>query len=633
MDAAQKAEKTLDRLGRMGIRSWEQVLLYLPKKFEDYTHITQELPVGGTSARGCYELTVTGSPNKSGISPPRIGVPVSDGKNSAKLTSFGVAYPWSELKNGQKIAVEAVVDIWNGCLQVNSPVLIQREFMWKVVPRYAGKRGQVSEEYLYERTRMALAAHLDATAEFMLSHFDASTEADLFARAGISYGSLAEILRAVHAPRTAMEGERGLAAVRSLAAYEVVQAALRRQKRKPNPKSVVRVQKRDVDALISRLPFCLTSHQSQAIADITNDLARPYSMSRLLSGDVGSGKSVTYLVPALAARMGGAKVAVLTPNTLLAAQIAKEVGEFFGCVPVKAITGDAASLKEADLTDNPLMIGTTALISRAKKAKWVPDFLVIDEQQKLSVSQKASIVHANTNLLEATATCIPRTAAMVTHGGMDVSVLNQFPVAKRIESRIVRSNEGRRLFEHVKRVIDSGWQTAVIYPLVDGGARKGVEAAAAEWQARYPGKVAMLHGKMSEAEKLNVVEAMRQGRFSVLICSSVIEIGLNLNFKSLVVVHAERYGVSTLHQMRGRLARFGGTGYFFMYLPDEVEAETLDRLELLVKYSDGFMLSEKDMEMRGFGDLNDDSESQHGVSRSTMFFGVKLMPSDIRRFS
>lgn len=261
--------------------------------------------------------------------------------------------------------------------------------------------------------------------------------------------------------------------------------------------------------------------------------------------------------------------------------------------------------------------------------------LVVDEQQKFSVSQKQAVVEACTNLLEVTATAIPRTTALVTHGGMNISILRDCPVSKNIQTRIVSATDAERLFAHTVKVLATGAQVAVVYPLVDDPEqeKRSVIAAYEMWSRRFPGRVGMVYGAMKEAEKNEVIRKLKDKELSVLVSSTVIEIGVTIpELKSLVVVNADRYGVSTLHQLRGRVARRGGTGYFFIYLPDKVKPEILARLQLLEQFKDGFSLAEHDAELRGYGDLTKEGDRQHGSSRSSLFVGIELAPSDIHQF-
>ena len=295
----------------------------------------------------------------------------------------------------------------------------------------------------------------------------------------------------------------------------------------------------------------------------------------------------------------------------------------------------AAASKKLDLSGNPILVGTTALLSRLK-GEVPPAFLAVDEEQKMSVGQKAELSGTDSNYLQATATPIPRTTGIISHVGYESCLFREMRVKKPISTHIVTASEGKRLFEHTKKVIESGGQVAIVYPIVkdEEQAKKSVVAAYAEWNTRFPGLVAMVHGQLKETEKLEAVTSLKAGHQKIAIVSSVIEIGLTLpSLRSLIVVNAERYGTSTLHQLRGRVARHGGRGYFFMFLPEPIGLETKQRLHLLCEHDDGFSLSEKDAELRGYGDLFEDSERQSGTSRSTVFRCVDLTPTEIHQAS
>jgi ATP-dependent DNA helicase RecG len=560
---------------------------------------------------------------------------VTDGENEARLTAFGDTYTWRNLQVIEPIYVEATVETWNGSLQLKNPVLIPHHLAGKLLPRYRGKRGVVSEQAMYDKTRYALDHYLEATAEYILSYFDLLSGAEVLKRAQISFKSLSAMLKAIHAPESLQEGQEGLKAAKQLAAFEVIYRGQKLRIKRPNPTSVISLKQKDIDSLKAALPFSLTEHQDKAIDEICNDLVRPYPMRRLLSGDVGTGKTLAFLIPALAAHAAGAKVAILTPNALLAQQAAREVAEFFGQVKPKpkfCIITSTTSKDAVDWDANPIMIGTTALLNKLRKKKWVPDLLIVDEQHKASRDQREALMGPHTNMLEATATCIPRTAALVFHGGMDVSILNQCPVQKKIYSRVVQRETREQLFDYLDQIVAKGGQTAVVYPLKESeDARRGVAAAAEVWERKYPGKVGVLHGKMSDEDKAAVIDRMKTMEYRVLITTTVIEVGITLpSLRAVLIVEADKYGVSQLHQLRGRVARHGGRGYFFLYLPYEVEADTLERLMLLEEYVDGYTLSEHDADLRGYGDLSGESESQHGKSKSGIFMGVKLTPKDIR---
>lgn len=212
-------------------------------------------------------------------------------------------------------------------------------------------------------------------------------------------------------------------------------------------------------------------------------------------------------------------------------------------------------------------------------------------------------------------------------------MLNQCPIEKKVFTRVVGKENREKLFDKLRSIVDGQGQIAVIYPLVvdKKDKRKNVEGAAAMWESVFPGRVGVMHGKMPDAEKTRVIDGVRAGEFAVLVASSLIEIGIDLpDLKAIVVVHPERYGASQLHQFRGRTARQGGKGYCFLYLPDAIEPETMNRLMMLEEITDGFELAERDAELRGFGDLDEGSENQHGASKSLLFVNVKLTPRDIK---
>lgn len=635
-----KSENSFSRLQSMGVTVWEQVLLMLPAGFNDFTKMHNSFPLDTLYpvAKCCYWLTVESAPNKKGVAPPRVELMVSDGTCRALLTAFGDTWQWEGVKVGQRIAVECVLDVYNGYLQVKNPVLIPFSQAGMLVPTYRGKRGAnksktISPDFVFGKTREALSNHLEKTADFILSHFAALDEESLLRRSGIRFDSLISMLRAIHAPSTLQQSEDGMAAARSLCAFEIIFNAHMQMLRKPCLKSVINVKDEDVEKLIRKFPHELTGDQKRTIQEIVNDLRRPYAMRRLLSGDVGFGKTDAAIIPAIAAHLAGAKVAIITPSSLIAAQWVEKLKGYGKSIPFQEVYGPN-KIDDEILKLNPIMIGTVALVTRLPKINWEPSLVIFDEQQKQGKNHKDSLVSNITNRLDATATCLPQTGALVLYGGMDESILNKSPVEKRIQSRIVQHTERERLFSHLKQVIEKipDAQFAVIYPNVSSGQDKSSLMFAAEaWEKQFPGKVGVLYGALPATEKTRIIKMMIAGEIKVLLSTVLIETGITLpSLRGLIVVGADRFGVSALHQLRGRLSRFGGVGYFYMYLPSpDVSDETYARLELLTQYNDGFVLAEKDAEMRGYGSFLDGETNQSGKSKSALFSGVNLMPKDI----
>jgi ATP-dependent DNA helicase RecG len=281
-----------------------------------------------------------------------------------------------------------------------------------------------------------------------------------------------------------------------------------------------------------------------------------------------------------------------------------------------------------------VLVGTTALLHRS--IPWQPDLLVVDEQQKFSREQREQLMGENTNLLESTATCIPRTMALARYGVIHVSKLTRCHCKKTIYTKIWLKPEWKQLYEQAMRTLSHGDQIMLVYPLREKAEVQDKEGnsktaslshlrSASEiyeiWNARFPGQVRLLHGQMENELKREVLDDLRSSKASIAICTSISEIGLTIpNLRRVIVVHPERHGLITLHQIRGRLARHGGEGYFDLFLPYPLKAEAFERLRVLEMTCNGFEVSELDMRLRGVGDLSHASDKQSG-SDETFLFG------------
>lgn len=627
-------EALLARLARFGVKAWEEVLLCLPLDYE-------ALPSPTTLGAVCRSVQLLSAPQLFGlivtehavvVPKPltRVLLSATDGALNVRISVFQDAtdawQTWKGLRVGQRIDVLGRLQNWNGRLALTNPEWINAARVGVVTPRYPSRRGVLAEGALFEATRHALAHHLDAT----IAHLRCTLRPET--RAWCPEDEWSQLLRAAHAPSCPASAEAAFGRLRDLATRGILDHARALRVRDPQPASAYAIAMEAINALAARLPYPLTDDQTVAIQEICADLASPMAMRRVLSGDVGTGKTLTFMLPAVALQQMNAQVVVLTPNSVLAHQFARECAELFGdTVPVALVT---SSSPPPQLDTNPIIVGTSAILARLKNVLR-PSLIVIDEQQKWSVAQKSCLQRIDTNLLEATATPIPRTAALITHGGMDISILRQGPFARSIQTRVVGAQDSARLFSHTRRVIESGAQTAVIYPVVEGASRKDKRAvltAAQQWESHFPGQVVALHGALSEAEKLAAIASLIDGSKRIVVSSTVIELGVTLpNLKSMVIVEADRHGSGTLHQLRGRVARKGGVGYCFLFLPRPVPAATMARLRLLEAHNDGFTLAEQDAELRGYGDLFEEGQRQHGVSRSTVFRCVDIRPADIHR--
>ncbi len=550
-----------------------------------------------------------------------------------ELTFFGPAVFSPEIKDLQPddhIVVEGVPSSWYEKIQLKNILIIQPEMLGKIIPLYKSKKGMAKRAATISEIQEELQTRVYGITQMIL---DTSklTEKQILASIGSNQPRLTDFLWTLHNPSSVEEGDQLRLQANKIAAL-LIAAQAYRPPRPENSLSAIKIEQSVVDAYISRLPVQLTSDQKTAISEIVDDLRSPKPARRLLSGDVGTGKSYVIAITAVSAREAGARIAIMAPNEPLVQQLGKEIVESFPEVPVVTVTSKS---KKLNLQGNPILIGTTSLVHRLKPDQgWIPDYLIVDEQHKQSANARSALLQEHTNLLEATATAIPRTTALACHGDMDLSILRESPVKKKITSHLLGPQDKRRIMECIAKVVENGDQAAIVYPRVNGNddtnPKSAVMQVFKQWEVFFPGKVVFIHGKMKPDEKLTAIDDFKSNRKSIAVSSTILEVGLTApNLRVMLIVSPERYGVAQLHQLRGRLSRKGGSGRFFMLLDNSnIGQETVDRLNLIVDYNDGFILSEKDAEMRGFGDLSEDGETQHGDAKG-IFQGVRLSPSEV----
>lgn len=630
---------TGDELGplrRLGFDVPADCLLVVPKDYLDFTAPVSEVTwedvgqnvyfVGAVVARRMWTKSKAPCASLARAWRMQVQCRMTSG-DTIDVAVFGNLWPWSEVKEGRDLHVWGLVGTFADKLQITDPRLVAEHERGRVAPVYPGKPGQIKGQTVGEKVTQFMglmdeAGHrLLAKALLRRSEFPAD----------LGFADPHELLGALHGPSCISRGLEAQAAAHRLAAEAVLRQAANARVRAASFASALLIRDQDVDSTISALPYALTGDQRIAITEIIDDLRSPYPMRRLLSGDVGTGKSVVFMVPAVAAYRCGARVAILAPSVLVVEQLARELRTMFPGVPVSELTAKSPA-------GEGILIGTTALLNHAASRALTFDLLIADEQQKFGNQQKVRAVGANTNMLEATATAIPRTLAMVQFGAMDHSWLRQQPVRKAITTYITSKAcpvDQQRLRVYFKAALANGHQLAVIYPQVgkdagDDGSEgyKTVQAAAARFESYRPGRVGCLHGRMSEEEKINVIRRMHAKEIDLLVSSIVIEIGVTLpSLKGMLIVNPERYGLGQIHQLRGRLARNGGTAKLFLQVDDRIEdmranrPETLDRLELLTRCTDGYELAERDMQRRGFGDVHAGAVAQSGTTRP-LFWGV-----------
>jgi len=371
--------------------------------------------------------------------------------------------------------------------------------------------------------------------------------------------------------------------------------------------------------LVERLPFALTPGQAAAVIDINRDVDGPFPMARLLQGDVGSGKTLVSFLAALKAVEGGGQAALMAPTELLARQHAETAARLLEPLGVRIafLTGNLKTAGRAQLLkalaagEIDMVAGTHALFSRDVEYRNLR-LVIVDEQHRFGVIQRQAIMAkgAMPDLLMMSATPIPRSLALTVFGDLDVSVIRDMPPGRKpVKTHLARESNEQKVYDFVHRQLADGYQAYFVYPLIEGGDESDIKDSvsmsqrlAKEVFPSFP--LALLHSKVDEEEKRRIMDAFRRGDIKILAATSVVEVGVDVpNATCMVVEHAERFGLSALHQLRGRVGRGDAQSYCFLVYADNLTDDGKTRLMVMLENSDGFVIAEEDLKLRGPGQI------------------------------
>ncbi len=371
------------------------------------------------------------------------------------------------------------------------------------------------------------------------------------------------------------------------------------------------------EKLLQALPFTLTGAQKRSIGDIDSDMAAPIRMLRLLQGDVGSGKTVVAALAMLNAIESGAQAALMAPTEILARQHAESLKPWLDACGIHFVTltgrdkgkGRDALLQQIKDGSAQIVIGTHALFQEGVEFADL-GMAVIDEQHRFGVHQRLmlSAKGKGVDVLVMTATPIPRTLTMTAYGDMDVSRLDEKPPGRKpIDTRLIPVEKAEEMVSGLSRQIAAGARVYWVCPLVEESEILDLAAAEERFdilQARFGDKVGLVHGRLKPQEKDAVMQKFASGEISILVATTVIEVGVNVPEATIMVIeHAERFGLAQLHQLRGRVGRGGDKSFCFLLYTAPLSELGKERLSIMRETEDGFLLAEKDLELRGSGDI------------------------------
>ena len=612
------------RLQRLGVSTVRDLLFLIPRRYDDYSRLKtiSQLEYG-------EEVTLVGTVWDTKTRRTRNGLHITtcvlaDGTGMIEVTWFNQPYLARRLRPGREIVISGKVEEYLGRLTFQSPTWepLEREQLHtgRLVPIYPLTEG-VGDRWL----RRLIKNALDSFARRIEDPLPPTlrTQENLL--------DLASALKAIHFPRDQAELER---ARRRLCFEEfllIQLGVLRKRQAWRSRESQAVPQSPVVGRFLASLPFQLTEAQQRAWRQISADLAATMPMSRLLQGDVGSGKTVVAAAALLQAVAAGFQAALMAPTEILAGQhfetLCRLIGELSvdrgaqGERPVRValLTGSLKPREKADVRDAiangelDIVAGTHALIQEGVEFDRL-GLVIVDEQHRFGVHQRTSLRRKGDgdlvpHLLVMTATPIPRTLALTVYGDLDVSVIDELPPNRqRVTTLMVLPRERERAYRFLKNEIGQGHQAFIICPLVEESDKLEAKAATEEYERLQEEvfadlRLALLHGRMKAEEKESIMAAFRNGEYDILVSTAVVEVGIDIpNATVMMIEGANRFGLAQLHQFRGRVGR-GDAQSHCLLVSDSSSAEARERLRIVESTADGFALAEEDLRLRGPGEF------------------------------
>ena len=617
---------------KYGVESAEDLLYYFPRRYEDRTNFVRiaDLKEGQNQTIKAAVL-VSGdrrSWRRRGFSITEAVVEDSTGRLSCVW--FNQPYLKQYLKPGTALILYGKVEKYSGKLQMNVPEfeIVSEDSdetlnIGRIVPVYALPQG-LGQRTLRRLIKNVIDGYLSRLYDFL--PYDIRSRNNLL--------NLAKSIINIHFPEDAQLQKQ---AYTRLAFEEFflfqLPLALGKLKRKEKAGISHKTEGRLVESFIKNLAFKLTESQIKVIGEIKQDMSSPLAMQRLLQGDVGSGKTVVATVAALVAVQGGYQAAFMAPTEILAHQhyekiksqshnVTKSQGKK---IEIALLTSSIDKkekeiiLKEIIKGKIDLVIGTHALLQEEVQFKRL-GLVIIDEQHKFGVGQRALLPQKgpNPDVLIMTATPIPRTLAITLYGDLDISVINELPPGRKpIQTQWITSAKRDWLYGFIKEKVLSGRQVYIVYPLIEESYALDL-LSAKKMYAEFKNNifkdfdVGLIHGRLKQKEQDRMMSEFNTGKLQILIATTVLEVGIDVaNASVMVIEHAERFGLSQLHQLRGRIGR-GKDQSFCILISDADSPQAQPRIEAMVNYTDGFRIAEEDLKIRGPGEYF--GSRQHGLT-------------------
>lgn len=606
-------EKRAKLFGKLGITTALQLAEHYPRGYIDFNETTAISDLLNDSENHVVKAFVTKK------FPPYYGrinifkVLVSDGTGDMLITFFNSDYSFTRLKLDNEYCFygKAAGDFLRK--EMNSPVFIDASEPNKLMPRYSLTTG-ITQGIMSNCIKNVLSdfTYEDHLSESMKEKYDL-----------IAYDTA---LRWIHFPEN--KGQYDKAKYRlTFEELFLLQLGLKSMKNRNKRLSGAQMQSKSIEPYYSSLPFVLTGAQKRAIFDCCKDMQKAVPMNRLLQGDVGSGKTAVAAGAAYFAYLNGYQSTLMAPTEILAKQHYDTLYKFLAPlgVNVALLTGSQTTAQKKQIrqliADGQIdvAVGTQALIQKSTKFNSL-GLVITDEQHRFGVEQRAALGSKGNepHILVMSATPIPRTLGMIIYGDLDISILDEMPKGRLpIRTYAVDTSYRERLYKFILKYVNNGFQAYIVCPLIEEGVSE--KAAATDYinslqstcLANVP--TGLLHGKMKQTEKDAVMQDFKDNKLKVLVATTVIEVGVDVpNAVVMIIENAEQFGLSQLHQLRGRVGR--GTEQSHCILVTDNKSEyTKQRMDTMVRTTDGFEIANEDLKLRGPGDFF--GSKQHGLPR------------------
>lgn len=608
--------KTAERFEKLGILTLSDLLCHYPRRYLDFSkpYSIAEAPA---DTECVVKAEVFAKPGGRILPGGRRmeRITAGDDVSSLEITWFNNPYAAQKLELGQEYYFQGIV----------TGGMLRRQMVNPQVRTDAQVKSSPFEA-VYPQTEGLTSSAIAKCVRQLLPHAELLPDplpSEMLKKYRLL--SKADAVRAIHCPATE---EEAFAARRRLIYEEllVLQLGIGRMKNHGAASTGAPMKKADASPFWESLPFSPTGAQRRAVEEILTDMSGETSMNRLLQGDVGSGKTLVAAAAIWACIRAGYQAALLAPTEILASQHAENLNRLlspFGMRVALLTGGMKAAARRTTLAairddEADLIVGTHAILSEGVEFARL-GLAVVDEQHRFGVRQRGLLAEkaANPHLLVMSATPIPRTLGLLMYGDLDISILDELPPGRKpVKTRCITGKKRADLYGFLDREIDSGRQAYIVCPAIEDAGGSGLNAVKSYYEdiakAYLPDRrVGLMHGKLKPKEKAEVMADFKSGRLDALVSTTVIEVGVDVpNATVMVIENAERYGLSALHQLRGRVGRGAAESWCFL-VSDNASESVQKRLKFLCSTSDGFAVAQYDLETRGPGDFF--GSRQHGL--------------------